>query len=122
MIKKLFAAAGAILVVVSAVFAVYAHPGRTDSNGGHTVKDTGEYHYHHGYPAHEHRDMDNDGSLDCPYDFDDKTGQDSVPVTKKPDKATQVTKRDNKPNYIAVGVVSVILLAIWLLPAFIKKK
>ena len=25
-----------------------AHPGRTDANGGHTNKKTGEYHYHHG--------------------------------------------------------------------------
>lgn len=25
---------------------IFAHPGRTDSNGGHTNKKTGEYHYH----------------------------------------------------------------------------
>lgn len=56
---------------------VYAHPGRTDSNGGHTDHSTGEYHYHHGYPEHDHYDMDGDGYLDCPYDFDDKTGSSS---------------------------------------------
>lgn len=33
---------------------VYGHSGRTDSNGGHHVTATGEYHYHHGYPAHQH--------------------------------------------------------------------
>ena len=27
---------------------VLAHPGRTDSNGGHYNKKTGEYHYHNG--------------------------------------------------------------------------
>ena len=48
-----------------------AHPGRTDASGGHTNHSTGEYHYHHGYPAHQH-----DGGV-CPYDFDDKTGQSS---------------------------------------------
>lgn len=55
----------------------YANPGRTDSNGGHTDRDTGEYHYHHGYQAHQHSDMDGDGELDCPYDFVDKTGESS---------------------------------------------
>ena len=39
-----------------------AHPGKTDSSGGHTDSSTGEYHYHHGYPAHKHP-----GGV-CPYD------------------------------------------------------
>lgn len=50
-----------------------AHPGKTDSNGGHRDRSTGEYHYHHGYSAHDHYDMDGDGIIDCPYDFVDKT-------------------------------------------------
>ena len=33
---------------------VYAHSGRTDSKGGHINYSTGEYHYHHGYSAHQH--------------------------------------------------------------------
>ena len=49
----------------------YAHPGRTDSNGGHYNRSTGEYHYHHGYPEHQHPNGV------CPYDFDDKTGDSS---------------------------------------------
>lgn len=52
---------------------VYAHAGKTDANGGHYDWSTGEYHYHHGYAAHQHYDMDADGIIDCPYDFDDKT-------------------------------------------------
>lgn len=52
---------------------VFAHPGGTDSNGGHHNRSTGEYHYHHGYSAHQHKDMDGDGYLDCPYEFDDNT-------------------------------------------------
>ena len=39
-----------------------AHPGDTDENGGHYDQDTGEYHYHHGYPAHQHR------GGKCPYE------------------------------------------------------
>lgn len=54
-----------------------AHPGKTDWQGGHTDMSTGEYHFHHGYPAHDHYDMDGDGKLDCPYDFDDKTDHSS---------------------------------------------
>lgn len=49
----------------------FAHGGSTDSKGGHTDRSTGEYHYHHGYPAHDHENGV------CPYDFDDKTGQNS---------------------------------------------
>lgn len=47
----------------------FAHSGGTDANGGHTDDSTGEYHYHHGFPAHQHEDLDGDGVLDCPYDF-----------------------------------------------------
>ncbi len=32
----------------------YAHSGRTDGAGGHYNRSTGEYHYHHGHPAHQH--------------------------------------------------------------------
>lgn len=49
----------------------YAHPGRTDANGGHYNRSTGEYHYHHGYPEHQHENGI------CPYDFDDRTGYNS---------------------------------------------
>ena len=54
---------------------IQAHPGRTDSNGGHYNHSTGGYHYHHGYSAHNHYDIDGDGKLDCPYEFNDKTNQ-----------------------------------------------
>lgn len=42
----------------------YAHSGRTDFNGGHYDNSTGEYHYHHGYSAHQHVN-----GL-CPYESD----------------------------------------------------
>ena len=51
--------------------AVSSHPGRTDSNGGHYNRSTGEYHYHHGYPAHQHINGI------CPYSSDTK------PTTKE---------------------------------------
>ncbi len=45
-----------------------AHQGRTDGSGGHWDYSADEYHYHHGYPAHQH-----EGGV-CPYDYDDQTG------------------------------------------------
>lgn len=67
----------ALMFTLSTVTIALAHPGRTDANGGHTDSSTGEYHYHHGYSAHQHYDIDGDGLPDCPYNFDDKTGQSS---------------------------------------------
>lgn len=63
----------AFMIAAALIGSVSAHPGRTDSNGGHTDHSTGEYHYHHGYSAHDHYDMDGDGVVDCPYSFDDQT-------------------------------------------------
>jgi hypothetical protein len=64
----------------------FAHPGGTDSSGGHIDHDTGDYHYHHGYPAHDHYDMNGDGIVDCPYRFDDKTGSSSNESSKSFDE------------------------------------
>lgn len=60
-----------ILLYLSFPLSASAHPGITDSKGGHYDRSTGVYHYHHGYSAHFH------SNGQCPYDFDDKTGQNS---------------------------------------------
>lgn len=81
----------AIALCLSLSVVVYAHSGRTDSQGGHMNHSTGEYHYHHGFSAHQHYDKDGDGILDCPYDFNDKTGSSSSsgkPSSKTPSKST----------------------------------
>lgn len=52
----------ALLLCLLFLIPVFAHSGRTDENGGHHVTATGEYHYHHGYPAHDHPNGI------CPYD------------------------------------------------------
>ena len=46
--------------------AALAHSGGTDSKGGHWNHSTGEYHYHHGKPAHQHPNGI------CPYDKSSK--------------------------------------------------
>lgn len=59
------------VLLLSLTVTAYAHPGRTDANGGHYNRSTGEYHYHHGYPEHQHP-----GGV-CPYAYDDRTGENS---------------------------------------------
>lgn len=68
------AALSVLLVILLFMLAITAaaHPGSTDEDGGHVDRSTGEYHYHHGYPAHNHYDVDDDGQIDCPYDFEDE--------------------------------------------------
>ena len=52
------------------------HSGRTDANGGHYDRSTGEYHYHHGYPAHQHENGI------CPYENHET---ETPPVRSAPD-------------------------------------
>lgn len=122
--KQLLAFLLAFLLLLSPT--VLAHSGKTDANSGHYDRSTGEYHYHHGYPAHQHYDMDGDGVADCPYDFDDKTDHSSRSDSGS-SHAVQSTPRpspqksdDSKAKHISVGeiVVSVILAPIVVLYAF----
>lgn len=67
-----------LVIVLSVCFipmSASAHSGKTDSAGGHHDTATGEYHYHHGHPAHDHKngvcpygDYDNSSSYS---DYDD---------------------------------------------------
>lgn len=75
--RKLFSLLLVLSLFLSVSVSAFAHSGKTDANGGHTDRSTGEYHYHHGYPAHQHEDLDGDGVPDCPYLFDDKTNHNS---------------------------------------------
>ena len=52
----------ALCLTLLLIPAAGAHSGRTDANGGHWDSSTGEYHYHHGYPAHQHENGV------CPYE------------------------------------------------------
>ena len=116
------------LVISSMSLSVKAHPGRTDGNGGHTNRSTGEYHYHHGYPAHDHYDMDGDGKVDCPYDFDDKTNHSSKssqssqkhsePETKAPSeppvKAPAEPEPKKKDQSILSGIIALVLFVFYM--------
>lgn len=112
--KRLLAFLLAFLLLLSPT--VLAHSGKTDANGGHYDRSTGEYHYHHGYPAHQHYDMDGDGVADCPYDFDDKTDHSSrsdsgssYDVQSTPRPSPQKSD-DSKTKHISTGEIVVLAI------------
>lgn len=83
--------------------ASFAHPGRTDSKGGH--HDGSSYHYHHGYPPHQHING-------CPYDFDDQTrhgSSSSATGYKKP--TTQPTKETDYLSLV-LGFIALFLICL----------
>lgn len=99
------------LMAVLSSFAVL-HSGRTDGNGGHFNHSTGEYHYHHGYSAHDHYDMNGDGIVDCPYYFKNNTSTKSY--TSKTETETNIISEssDNKKNGSAKITISAIGLVV----------
>ena len=82
-LKRLFSVLIVLCLITTSAF---AHPGRTDSAGGHkdnkNVSGLGPYHYHHGYPAHLHTDGI------CPYE---------TPVSPAPE-AAQAPKAAQAPE------------------------
>ena len=121
-----------ILIMILSV-PIFAHPGRTDGSGGHTDSDTGEYHYHHGYPAHDHWDIDDDGDIDCPYDFDDQTDHNSGNNSSSgnntntyPNYQKDTTGKNKAKNYafsyVAIGIVIVFFVLVNCLAIYIDRK
>lgn len=122
--KRFFALLACLFLLCSSVF---AHGGKTDANGGHYDRSTGEYHYHHGYPAHQHYDIDGDGIIDCPYDFDDQTDHssrggssqnrsDSSQDVQSTPRPSPQKSDDSKAKHISTG--KIVVLAI-LVPIFV---
>lgn len=98
------------LLLMLLIFPVSAHPGRTDGNGGHYDRETGTYHYHHGFPAHQHYDTDGDGLPNCPYNFKDMTGQSSG------SGSTMEKEKPEKKGSGAVfswAIIAILLLLLW---------
>lgn len=98
----LFAAALAFALSTT----VFAHPGRTDSSGGHYDRETGEYHYHHGFEAHQHVNGE------CPFDFVDLTGQNSGGSTNKSlalelEDARNVTEKNTSEDSVINSILRI---------------
>jgi hypothetical protein len=70
-----------------------AHPGGTDLNGGHRDSSTGEYHYHHGYSAHQHTNGV------CPYESNNTTVSSGRLVPVNPRPSGHYYSHDNLPAH-----------------------
>lgn len=98
-----------LYLLFAASLIVYAHPGKTDANGGHYDHSTGEYHYHHGYPAHQHPNGI------CPYNYDDKTRSDShqllqtAPTSSPTVRSSHSDKIENESSKISVYIAYIFL-------------
>ena len=66
MVRKFVSFLLVVLLVFSLPLISFAHSGNTDSKGGHHDNISGGYHYHHGYPAHQHENGV------CPYSSIDR--------------------------------------------------
>lgn len=83
----------AVLTLSLFITVCFAHPGRTDSDGGHhdynNVSGLGSYHYHNGFPAHLHED-----GL-CPYVIKGGTTKDCTGASKS---GSSIIKKDKNTN------------------------
>lgn len=110
--KKVIAVSFLIFIFISFLPLFFeAHSGKTDFKGGHFDNNTGEYHYHHGYPAHKHTNGN------CPYDFNDKT----EPSDKKKSESSKKDS-DDWLNIILTIVVTIFIIipgCIFIIPSCI---
>ena len=98
-----------------------AHPGGTNDDGGHWDYEAGEYHFHHGYPAHDHYDSNGDGIVDCPYDFDDQTGINSGSPSSGGTYTRNYASNDyNPPETITVYKDREVIKEVPVTPTWIK--
>lgn len=89
------------LLTILLPIAASAHKGKTDAYGGHYDRSTGEYHYHHGFEAHQHYDINGDGVPDCPYDFEDRTNHTSG-TSSGSSRSSGITLETNPPEFFTV--------------------
>lgn len=64
MIKRVLCA---LFAAVLLVIVIYAHPGRTDANGGHWDREAGEYHFHDGRYASKGSSNSSSNSIYVPF-------------------------------------------------------
>ena len=120
--KKISSIILLIFLMIFSSLTVSAHSGKTDSNGGHHDSSSGEYHYHHGYPAHQHYDIDKDGDIDCPYEFKDKTNHGSSGgYTQNTNNSQYYNSSSSIPEFLFIAPWIIILASVVWILVLIKK-
>lgn len=107
--KKILFATIMLLLIGCLTFSSFAHSGRTDGSGGHYDSTTGAYHYHHGYPAHQHTNGR------CPYDYDDNTDYNNA------DYVDNIDSDSGTPSSLLVIMILVAIFAVVVLLSLITK-
>ena len=102
--KKLLVATIILFLVGCLTFSAFAHSGRTDGSGGHYNHSTGTYHYHHGYPAHQHTNGV------CPYDYEDNA-----------DYIDNNDSYDGIPSNVIVIIILIVIIVIAVALSIITK-
>ena len=87
---------------------VLAHSGRTDGNGGHYNRSTGEYHYHHGHPAHDHENGI------CPYSYNNKNSSNSL--NSSTNEISKFSSTKEKQTTIGEIITNIILFILFGIP------
>ena len=103
------------LLAILLPIAASAHKGNTDAYGGHYDRSTGQYHYHHGYRAHQHTDTNGDGVQDCPYDFKDMANHTSGASSDSSETGNMLVSRVPDWVYLAFPILCFIILLLALL-------
>ena len=108
----------ALILVIGIVS--YAHPGKTDANGGHTDNSTGEYHYHHGYPAHQHT------GGKCPYDYHNNesssssSGSNSSSGGKNYGSSSSENSSNEADNTVLYAILTVVFMLVFVVLFFLS--
>lgn len=114
-------------LILTLSVAASAHSGRTDAYGGHNDNINGGYHYHHGYPAHDHP-----GGI-CPYItdttpsiyVDEETSSETIEISEDEETSSgllaiyeDVNKKE-KPSIIGIILLFPICVFIGFCSAFV---
>lgn len=84
-----------ILIIILLTNSIsFSHSGKTDSNGGHYDSSTGEYHYHHGYSAHQHTNGI------CPYQSNPSINDSETDYYISPIDTSVPTKTYTEDEYV----------------------
>ena len=79
---------------------IFAHPGRTDANGGHWNRKTGEYHFHSGEYAGRTQSSSSSDSDDLNF----------IPPYEPPTENRSAPKNKKMTNAIAITFVSLFII------------
>lgn len=109
--KRIFLIVACLLLAICITSVAFAHSGRTDGSGGHWNHSTGEYHYHHGKPEHDHINGI------CPYDYEDTTSHHSSGYSSSKTKTAKIEDKEEPTNFWVAASLSALNAAFMGMPA-----